>query len=75
MIDVLRRIERGDQADEPGGVESREGCSLRLSDRLSEQDVAKIVRRFRAGVAKNKLAAEYGISLSSVKRVLRKHRS
>jgi len=72
MIDVLRRIVVGDQVDEPGGAESREGCSLRLSDRLSEADVVKMVGRFRAGMAKHKLAAEYGMSLSSVKRLLRR---
>ncbi len=72
VLDVLRRIEAGDQADEPGGVESREAGSLRPSDRLSEADVSEIVERFRAGV---KLAGEYRMSLSTVKRLLRKYQS
>jgi len=75
VLDVLRRIEAGDQADEPGGVESREAGSLRPSDRLSEADVSEIVERFRAGVPKHKLAGEYRMSLSTVKRLLRKYQS
>ena len=71
MIDVLRRIEDGDQEGEPGGVVSRERPG-RPSDRLSEADVREIVDRFRAGVPKHKLAAEYGMSLSTMKRLLRR---
>jgi hypothetical protein len=72
LLEVLRRIEAGDRADEPGGVASREGGSLRPSDRLSEADVHEIVERFRAGAPKHKLAAEYGMSLSTMKRLLRR---
>jgi len=74
LLEVLRRIEAGDRADEPGGVVSREGGSLRPSDRLSEADVREIAERFRAGVPKHRLAAEYGMSLSTMKRLLRKYR-
>jgi transcriptional regulator with XRE-family HTH domain len=74
MLDVLRRVEEGDRADEPGGVQSRGGCPLRPSDRLSETDVREIVERFRVGEPKHKLAADYGMSLSTMKRLLRKHR-
>jgi hypothetical protein len=74
MIDVLRRIKAGDQAVEPGGVTSRER-SGRPSDRLSEMDACAIVAQFRAGVPKHRLAAEYGMSLSTMKRLLRKYRS
>jgi len=73
MIDVLRRIEDGDQEGEPGGVVSRERPG-RPSDRLSEADVREIVDRFRAGLPKHKLAAEYGMSLSTMKRLLRPKR-
>ncbi len=72
MLDVLRRVEDGDKEDEPGGVESRECGPLRPSDRLSEADVREVVNRFRAGVPKRRLAVEYGMSLSTVKRLLRK---
>ena len=75
MLDVLRRIGEADQTDEPGGVVSREGGPPRPSDRLSEADVREIAERFRAGVAKHRLAAEYGMSLSTMKRLLRSRRS
>ncbi len=74
MLDVLRRVEDGDRTDEPGGVKSREGGSLRPGDRLSEAVVQEIVERFRAGEPKHRLAAEYGVSMSTMKRLLRKHR-
>ncbi len=73
-LEVLRRIEAGDRGDEPGGVASRGGGSLRPSDRLSEVDVREIIARFRAGEPKRLLAEEYGMSLSTMKRLLRKYR-
>jgi DNA invertase Pin-like site-specific DNA recombinase len=42
-----------------------------MRDRLSDEDVSKIIELFQAGAAKQMLAAEFGISLSSVKRLLR----
>jgi hypothetical protein len=74
MLDVLRRIEKGDREDEPGGVHSREGGPLRASGRLSEADVRGIVDQFRTGVPKHRLAKEYGMSLSTMKRLLRQRR-
>ncbi len=75
MLGVLRRIEAGDRSEEPGGVVTRESGSPRQSDRLSEADVHEIAERFRGGVAKHRLAAEYGMSLSTMKRLLRSRRS
>jgi hypothetical protein len=76
LIEVLRRIiQDGDNEDEPGGVKSREGGSLRASERLSAADVCNIVDRFRAGVPKHRLATENGVSLSTMKRLLRRHRA
>ncbi len=75
LLELLRRIEKGDKEDEPGGVGSREPCSAWPSDRLSEADVVEIVDRFRAGMPKHKLAMEYGMSLSTMKRLLRRHRT
>jgi DNA invertase Pin-like site-specific DNA recombinase len=76
MLDVLRRIKAGDKADELGVCSTGRGGGLSpVRDRLSEADVREIIARFRSGVAKHKLAAEYGISLSSVKRMLRKYRA
>jgi hypothetical protein len=45
-----------------------------VRERLRDGQVQAILKRFRAGETKGKLAAEYGISLSSVKRLLRSHR-
>lgn len=75
MLDVLRRIAEEDRADEPDGVASRALGPLRSSNRLSEADVCEIAERFSAGEPKHKLAAEYGMSLSTLKRLLRRHRS
>jgi DNA invertase Pin-like site-specific DNA recombinase len=74
MLDVLRRLQEGDHTEEPGGVQSREGGTLRPNDRLSGNDVSEIVDQFRAGVPKHRLATQYGMSLSTLKRLLRKHR-
>jgi hypothetical protein len=73
LIDVLRRVEAGDHEEEPGVV-SRPAGPERVCDRLSEADVREIVKRFRAGAPKHKLAAEYGMSLSTMKRLLRRSR-
>jgi hypothetical protein len=75
LLEVLRRIEHRDKEDEPGGVESREPCAVRPSDRLSEADVRRIIDRFRAGEPKHRLAAEHDMSLSTMKRLLRRHRN
>lgn len=74
MLDVLRRIETNDRTDEPGGIESREPGAVRPRDRLDESDVREIIERFRAGQPKHRLAGEFGMSLSTMKRLLRKHR-
>lgn len=46
----------------------------RVSDRLSEDQLRQLVDAFRTGTPKRKLAEDYGISESSVKRLIRKHR-
>jgi uncharacterized protein (DUF433 family) len=75
MQDVLRRTAEGDRTDAPGIQSTGSGGgSASVRDRLSEADVREIVRRFRAGEPKHRLAAEYGMSLSTIKRLLRRHR-
>ena len=41
-------------------------------DRLRDEDIAELVRRFAAGATQKALAAQYEISLSSVKRLFRR---
>jgi broad specificity phosphatase PhoE len=53
---------------------SREAGPLRPSDGLSEAGVREIVERFRSGEPKHRLAVEHGMSMSTIKRLLRKHR-
>jgi len=43
----------------------------RIRDWLSEQDIAELIAAFQVGVPKYILAEQYGISLTSVKRLLR----
>ncbi|MGH3992863.1 MAG: hypothetical protein ACRDSN_10425, partial [Pseudonocardiaceae bacterium] len=43
-------------------------CSLR--DRLDERDIAELITAYREGVTAASLAAAYGLSLTSVKRLL-----
>ena len=45
----------------------------RIRDRLSDRDIAEIIASCNVGVPKYILAEQYGISLTSVKRLLRKH--
>ena len=73
MGKLLRRIEEWDQAAEPGvACTAHGGGRIPVRERLSDQDVDDLVHRFRAGTPKHKLASYYGISLSSVKRLLKK---
>ncbi|WP_163513579.1 helix-turn-helix domain-containing protein [Fodinicola acaciae] len=46
----------------------------RVADRLNEDEIRLLIAAFMAGTPKVQLAKQYGISLSSVKRLLRKHR-
>ncbi len=76
MLEVLRRIETGDRKNEPGVSSTGRGGGLSpVRDRLSEADLRQIAERFRGGVAKHRLAAEYSMSLSTMKRLLRSRRS
>jgi hypothetical protein len=43
----------------------------RILDRLGEEAVSELIEAFRAGTPKWRLAEQYGISLSSVKRLVR----
>jgi hypothetical protein len=45
----------------------------RVGDRLSEVDTERLVAAFATGTSKRKLAEHYGISESSVKRLIPRH--
>jgi hypothetical protein len=47
----------------------------RVGDRLSEADVERLIAACTAGTSKRKLAEHYGISESSIKRLIRQHGS
>jgi hypothetical protein len=73
LRDVLQRIEAGDQQDEPGVCSTGHGGGLRpVRERLSEVELRELVANREAGKPLNALVTQYGISLSSVKRVLRR---
>ena len=54
---------------------SRSEREWRVSDRLSEVELRQLVTDFVAGTPKRRLAERYGISESSVKKLIRKHRA
>jgi hypothetical protein len=66
-------------------VEASDGPSARpsscprrpwpVTDRLGQQTVLELLRDSRSGVMQCVLAERYGISLSSVKRIMRRHRA
>ncbi len=75
LQDVLRRIAENDQTDEPGLPESPRSHEERqpFAERLAGDGVQALIAAYRAGTTAPELAAKYGVSLSTVKRLLRKH--
>jgi hypothetical protein len=61
-----------DQHERPALAPQRQ--RWRLVDRLSEQTIQDLLRDRWTGTTHRALAERYGVSLSSVKRVLRRHR-
>jgi DNA invertase Pin-like site-specific DNA recombinase len=45
----------------------------RVRDRLSDEQVTTLVARFQSGELQTELAAEYGVSRSTIKRLLARH--
>ena len=76
MQDVLRRIEENDQADKPGvRSTSRGGGPVPVRERLGDAGLRELLASRRDGTLLRTLAERYGISLSSVNRVLREART
>lgn len=83
LADQLRRSLGGLGLVHPEAAEDSEGSVRttakaavphRVVDRLGEETVQQMIEERRAGVELRELAERYGVSLSSVKRVLRQHR-
>lgn len=75
-VSQLRSAQRG--ADLPRvSVRSigRSEREWRVSDRLGETELQQLVTDVRSGIPKRRLVERYGISESSVKRVIRRQRS
>ncbi|MEP6527852.1 MAG: hypothetical protein ABJA86_11885 [Nocardioidaceae bacterium] len=64
------KVESGDEASP-----RLSGQRWRLIDRLGEQIIQEMLHDSHSGATQRSLAERYGVSLSSVKRVLRRHRS
>jgi hypothetical protein len=77
LQEVLTRIRDNDQTELPGvqSVVKANPARPPVRDRLTPDDIMQLVDRFCGGTPKRVLAAEYGISMSSVKRLLRRHRA
>lgn len=73
---TLRRVqEEKDAPTEAASVSGRRSAVFKIKDRLSPEDIEAMVQAFRAGDATRQvLADQYGLSLSSVKNVLRQQR-
>jgi hypothetical protein len=76
LVRTLRNLELVLAADEPSGPVSvcssgRSPRDWRVSDRVSDSEVDTIIMAFSRGTSKRELAERYGISESSVKRLLR----
>ncbi|WP_214111392.1 hypothetical protein [Acrocarpospora catenulata] len=74
LLEALERakIPHDDHDDQLASPSSRPRVVQKITDRLTDEEVRKLVESFHAGTPKHVLAQEYGISLSSVKRLLRK---
>jgi transcriptional regulator with XRE-family HTH domain len=75
LVSAVQQLRRSQaEAGEPSfSVRSAKSPSQwRVEDRLSEADTERLVEAFTAGTSKRKLAERYGISKSSVKRLIRK---
>jgi DNA invertase Pin-like site-specific DNA recombinase len=79
---VLERMAANDRTDIPtmlnGGTSvdaaGADPQPWRVADRLGADELDRLLADWRNGTAKTTLARRYGISLSSVKRILRRRR-
>jgi hypothetical protein len=75
-ISAVRQLRKAQaRPNEPASSvrSARSPREWRVGDRLSEADTERLVTDFTAGTSKRKLAEQYGISESSIKRLIRQH--
>jgi hypothetical protein len=71
VLDKLDRAKR-DQSAKPMSVKSEKPPTVRrVSDRLSEADIQRLIARYRQGATGRELAVEFKLGLTSVKLLLR----
>jgi uncharacterized alpha-E superfamily protein len=75
LVSAVQQLRKA-QAQTEGLVQSVRSAPLstrqwRIGDRLSQDDREQLLAAFTAGTSKRKLAERYGISESSVKRLIR----
>ena len=78
LVSAVRQLQQAQQGGEVAhSVRSAPLATRpwRVDARLSEADAEQFVAAFDAGTSKRKLAERYGISVSSVKRLIRQHRA
>jgi hypothetical protein len=79
LVDLDRTAQHLGRADDATNSQSvrstgRVGRAHSLQDRLSDATVQKIILDFQDGIPRYKIAKQYGISVSSVARLLRQWR-
>ena len=76
LLGVGHRLHDGDEEPELTAVETYSPARppVRVCDRLSPEQVLQLITNYHTGKIARALAEDYGISLSSVKRLLRQHR-
>jgi DNA invertase Pin-like site-specific DNA recombinase len=72
---LSRARQRGGQEldSRPLTVSGRASGVWRVRDRLTDDDVLVLIADFLAGTSKRELAERYGVSFSTVKKILRTH--
>lgn len=77
LVSAVRQLRQA-QGQGGGPVHSVQSAPLsarrwRMVDRLCEADIERLIAAFAGGTSKRELAKRYGISESSVKRLVRQH--
>lgn len=81
VSELVNAVERLRVRDGDGPETGRSVCSAqvprvwRVRDRLSESDLGSLVSCYRAGTTARMLGAQFNISTSSVKRLLRERKA